>query len=106
MLQNGSYHRYCDQHLLRVVGARRYAAQLTTIMVSGGNAARTDAEHNATLASYCGFCNVMSTDFLIKRLELHAVRRRADAQLARPRQAVSRKPRPTRPDLPERHENN
>jgi hypothetical protein len=48
-------------------------------MVSGGNAARTDAEHNATLASYCSFCNVMSTDFLIKRLELHAVRRRADA---------------------------
>ena len=79
MLQNGSYHRYCDQHLLRVVGARRYAAQLTTIMVSGGNAARTDAEHNATLASYCSFCNVMSTAFLIKRLELHAVRRRADA---------------------------
>jgi ureidoacrylate peracid hydrolase len=51
-----------------------------TIMVSDGNAARTDAEHNATLASfYSVFGDVMETDFLISRLEVGATARRAAA---------------------------
>jgi ureidoacrylate peracid hydrolase len=51
-----------------------------TIMVSDGNAARTDAEHNATLASfYSVFGDVMDTDFLISRLEAGATARRAAA---------------------------
>jgi ureidoacrylate peracid hydrolase len=51
-----------------------------TIMVSDGNAARTDAEHNATLASfYSVFGDVMDTDFLIARLEANAAARRAAA---------------------------
>ena len=49
-----------------------------TIMVSDGNAARTDAEHNATLASfYSIFGDVMDTDFLIGRLEANAALRQA-----------------------------
>ena len=51
-----------------------------TIMVSDGNAARTDAEHNATLASfYSVFGDVMDTDFLIARLEANAAARPAAA---------------------------
>jgi len=51
-----------------------------TIMVSDGNAARTDAEHNATLASfYSVFGDVMDTDFLIARLEANAATRPAAA---------------------------
>jgi ureidoacrylate peracid hydrolase len=51
-----------------------------TIMVSNGNAARTDAEHNATLASfYSIFGDVMDTDFLIARLEANATTRSAAA---------------------------
>jgi ureidoacrylate peracid hydrolase len=51
-----------------------------TIMVSDGNAARTDAEHNATLASfYSIFGDVMDTDFLIARLEANAATRQAAA---------------------------
>jgi ureidoacrylate peracid hydrolase len=51
-----------------------------TIMVSDGNAARTDAEHNATLASfYSIFGDVMDTDFLIGRLEANAATRSAAA---------------------------
>jgi len=51
-----------------------------TIMVSDGNAARTDAEHNATLASfYSVFGDVMDTDFLISRLEANAATRSAAA---------------------------
>jgi ureidoacrylate peracid hydrolase len=51
-----------------------------TIMVSDGNAARTDAEHNATLASfYSVFGDVMDTDFLIARLEANAAARQAAA---------------------------
>jgi ureidoacrylate peracid hydrolase len=51
-----------------------------TIMVSDGNAARTDAEHNATLASfYSVFGDVMDTDFLIARLEANAATRSAAA---------------------------
>ena len=51
-----------------------------TIMVSDGNAARTDAEHNATLASfYSVFGDVMDTDFVIKCLEANAQRRPAAA---------------------------
>jgi ureidoacrylate peracid hydrolase len=47
-----------------------------TIMVSDANAARTDAEHNATLGSfYAIFGDVMDTDFLIERLEANAGRR-------------------------------
>jgi len=46
-----------------------------TIMVSDANAARTDAEHNATLASfYAIFGDVMDTAFLIERLEANAAR--------------------------------
>jgi ureidoacrylate peracid hydrolase len=46
-----------------------------TIMVSDGNAARTDAEHNATLGSfYSVFGDVMDTDYLIGRLETNAAR--------------------------------
>ena len=49
-----------------------------TIMVSDANAALTDAEHNATLASiYSTFGDVMDTDFLIECL-----RRNAFAQAA------------------------
>jgi len=44
--------------------------------VSNANAAPTDAEHNATLAS---FGDVMSTDFLIERLEFYATVPRAAA---------------------------
>jgi ureidoacrylate peracid hydrolase len=44
-----------------------------TIMVSDGNAARTDAEHNATLASfYSVFGDVMDTDHLIRCLDANA----------------------------------
>jgi ureidoacrylate peracid hydrolase len=44
-----------------------------TIMVSDGNAARTDEEHNATLASfYSIFGDVMDTEYLIARLEANA----------------------------------
>jgi len=51
-----------------------------TVMVSDGNAARTDAEHNATLASfYSVFGDVMDTDFLIGRLEANAAARAAAA---------------------------
>jgi len=49
-----------------------------TIMVSDGNAARTDAEHNATLASfYSVFGDVMDTDHLIRCLEANAQGRAA-----------------------------
>jgi ureidoacrylate peracid hydrolase len=49
-----------------------------TIMVSDANAARTDAEHNATLASfYSVFGDVMDTDYLIGRLEANAAARQA-----------------------------
>jgi ureidoacrylate peracid hydrolase len=51
-----------------------------TIMVSDGNAARTDAEHNATLASfYSVFGDVMDTDHLIRCLEANAQARPAAA---------------------------
>jgi ureidoacrylate peracid hydrolase len=51
-----------------------------TIMVSDGNAARTDAEHNATLASfYSVFGDVMDTDHLIRCLEAGAQQRPAAA---------------------------
>jgi ureidoacrylate peracid hydrolase len=44
-----------------------------TIMVSDANAARTDAEHNATLATfYAIFGDVMDTTLLIERLEANA----------------------------------
>jgi ureidoacrylate peracid hydrolase len=44
-----------------------------TIMVSDGNAARTDEEHRATLASfYSIFGDVMDTEYLIARLEANA----------------------------------
>jgi len=49
-----------------------------TIMVSDANAARTDAEHNATLASiYTTFGDVMDTDLLIGCLERNAAPRAA-----------------------------
>ena len=49
-----------------------------TIMVSDSNAARTDAEHNATLASfYSVFGDVMDTDHLIRCLEANAQARAA-----------------------------
>ena len=51
-----------------------------TVMVSDGNAARTDAEHNATLASfYSVFGDVMTTDYLIERLEANKAARAAAA---------------------------
>ena len=51
-----------------------------TIMVSDANAARTDAEHNATLASiYTVFGDVMDTDFLIGCLERNVAQRAAAA---------------------------
>jgi ureidoacrylate peracid hydrolase len=44
-----------------------------TIMVSDANAARTDAEHNATLGTfYATFGDVMDTALLIDRLEANA----------------------------------
>jgi ureidoacrylate peracid hydrolase len=44
-----------------------------TIMVSDANAARTDAEHNATLATfYATFGDVMTTSHLIERLDANA----------------------------------
>ena len=47
-----------------------------TIMVSDANAALTDAEHNATLATfYAIFGDVMDTALLIERLETNSVRR-------------------------------
>ncbi|HKD74762.1 MAG TPA: isochorismatase family protein, partial [Ktedonobacterales bacterium] len=47
-----------------------------TIMVSDANAARTDAEHNATLATfYAIFGDVMDSAFLIARLEANAAAR-------------------------------
>jgi ureidoacrylate peracid hydrolase len=47
-----------------------------TIMVSDANAARTDEEHNATLATfYAIFGDVMDTAFLIERLEANAAAR-------------------------------
>jgi ureidoacrylate peracid hydrolase len=49
-----------------------------TVMVSDANAARTDAEHNATLATfYAIFGDVMDTAFLIERLEANAPSRSA-----------------------------
>ena len=49
-----------------------------TVMVSDGNAARTDEEHNATLSTfYAIFGDVMDTDFLIGRLEANAALREA-----------------------------
>jgi ureidoacrylate peracid hydrolase len=49
-----------------------------TIMVSDANAARTDAEHNATLATfYAIFGDVMDAAFLIERLEANAAARAA-----------------------------
>jgi len=51
-----------------------------TVMVSDGNAARTDAEHNATLGSfYSVFGDVMDTDHLIARLEANATPKQAAA---------------------------
>jgi ureidoacrylate peracid hydrolase len=45
-------------------------------MVSDANAARTDEEHNATLATfYAIFGDVMDTAFLIERLEANAAAR-------------------------------
>jgi ureidoacrylate peracid hydrolase len=50
-----------------------------TIMVSDGNAALTDAEHNATLASiYSTFGDVMDTDMLIGCLHRNNVREAAE----------------------------
>jgi len=47
-----------------------------TVMVSDANAARSDAEHNATLASFFAiFGDVMETAFLIERLETNAALR-------------------------------
>jgi ureidoacrylate peracid hydrolase len=47
-----------------------------TIMVSDGNAARTDEEHNATLSTFLAiFGDVMDTEFLIQRLETNAALR-------------------------------
>jgi ureidoacrylate peracid hydrolase len=47
-----------------------------TIMVSDANAARTDAEHNATLGTfYATFGDVMDTALLIDRLEANGARR-------------------------------
>ena len=47
-----------------------------TVMVSDGNAARTDEEHNATLSTFLAiFGDVMDTDFLIARLEANAALR-------------------------------
>ena len=44
-----------------------------TVMVSDGNAARSDAEHNATLATfYAAFGGVMETAHVIERLEARA----------------------------------
>jgi len=44
-----------------------------TIMVSDGNAARSDEEHNATLSTfYAIFGDVMDTDYLIERLQAGA----------------------------------
>jgi ureidoacrylate peracid hydrolase len=44
-----------------------------TVMVSDGNAAGSDEEHNATLASFYGtFGDVMDTDFLIGCLDSNA----------------------------------
>ena len=44
-----------------------------TIMVSDGNAAANDEEHNASLiAFYLTFGDVMDTDFVIQRLERSA----------------------------------
>src|SRR5256885_16126071 len=49
-----------------------------TVMVSDGNAAMTDAEHSATLATfYAIFGDVMDTDFLVGCLERNAGRRAA-----------------------------
>ena len=50
-----------------------------TIMVSDANAAMTDAEHNASLASiYSTFGDVMETDFLIECLRRNAFRAAAE----------------------------
>src|SRR5262245_16673433 len=47
-----------------------------TVMVSDANAARSDAEHNATLAIfYAIFGDVMDTSYLIERLEANAASR-------------------------------
>jgi len=47
-----------------------------TVMVSDANAARTDEEHNATLASfYAIFGDVMDTAFVIEHLEANAAPR-------------------------------
>jgi ureidoacrylate peracid hydrolase len=50
-----------------------------TVMVSDANAAMTDAEHNATLASiYSTFGDVMETDFLTECLRRNAFREAAE----------------------------
>jgi ureidoacrylate peracid hydrolase len=50
-----------------------------TIMVSDANAAMTDAEHNATLASiYSTFGDMMESDFLIECLRRNAFRAAAE----------------------------
>jgi ureidoacrylate peracid hydrolase len=50
-----------------------------TVMVSDANAAMTDAEHNASLASiYSTFGDVMETDFLIECLRRNAFREAAE----------------------------
>jgi ureidoacrylate peracid hydrolase len=47
-----------------------------TVMVSDGNAARSDEEHNATLATfYAIFGDVMDTSYIIERLEAGAATR-------------------------------
>ena len=47
-----------------------------TVMVSDANAARSDAEHNATLATfYAIFGDVMDTAYVIERLEANAAAR-------------------------------
>jgi ureidoacrylate peracid hydrolase len=52
-----------------------------TIMVTDGNAAITDADHNASLcAFYLTFGDIMSTDMLIACLERNARRRLAAAE--------------------------
>jgi ureidoacrylate peracid hydrolase len=51
-----------------------------TIMVSDGNAALSDEEHNASLVNfYVTFGEVMDTDFLIGCLERNAAPREAAA---------------------------
>jgi len=54
-----------------------------TIMVTDGNAAVTDEDHNASLiAFYLTFGDIMSADMLIARLERNAKERNAKKKLA------------------------